>query len=151
MEKLIESLVAGLGWEILKSCLLVGLGFVLSFLLHRPQLNAVRRDLEAMRTRLAESEAARTKAPRDSCEEDGTPNTAVDYIGACAIVDAYISPATRDMQEGTRITVRREFLGRFDDVTGAKLGEHEYNRALLHEWMRSNAARFLVDNRGKML
>ncbi len=36
-------------------------------------------------------------------------------------------------------------------MTGAKLGEYQYNRALLHQWMQSNAARFLVKHRGKML
>ena len=48
------------------------------------------------------------------------------------------------MREIHRISVRRDFLERFDRVTGAKLGEHKYNRALLHQWMQSNAARFLV-------
>ena len=38
---------------------------------------------------------------------------AVDYIGACEIVDAYIDPATRDMSDGTRISVRINFIERF--------------------------------------
>ena len=75
----------------------------------------------------------------------------MDYIGACAIVDAYISPATCDMRDSSCLAVRRDFIDRFDKVMGAKLGECEYNRALLHQWMQSNAARFLVENRGKML
>ena len=72
--------------------------------------------------------------------------TTVDYIGAGGIVDGYISPKLQGMREIHRISVRRDFLERFDRVTGAKLGEHKYNRALLHQWMQSNAARFLVEH-----
>ncbi len=136
MEKLIESLVAGLGWEILIWCSLIGVGFVISFLLHRPQLKAMRRDLKAMRARFTETEAAKTQPRRDSGEEEDAPGTTIDYIGACAIVDAYISPATRDMRDSTRLAVRRDFIGRFDKVTGTKLGEYKYNRALLHQWIQ---------------
>ena len=111
----------------------------------------MRQDLEAMRAQLAQPQTASTKPLPGSANATDTPDTTVDYIGACAIVDAYISPATRDMRDTTRLAVRRDFLDRFDKVTGAKLGEYEYNRPLLHQWMQSNAARFLVDNRGKML
>ena len=76
---------------------------------------------------------------------------AVDFIGACGIVDAYIHPATRDMRDHVRLAVRHDFIKRFDKVTGAKLDEYQYNRALLHQWMQSNAARLLVDHRGEML
>ena len=79
------------------------------------------------------------------------PSATVDYLEAGAIVDAYIEPALRDKRPGVLLIVRKDFLDRFDKMTGAKLGEYEYNRELLHQWMRSNAARFLVDNRGKML
>ncbi len=71
-------------------------------------------------------------------------------MGAGGIVDVYISPELQGMRAGTRISVRMDFLERFDRVTGAKLGEHKYNRALLHQWMQSNAARFLVEHRHKM-
>ena len=72
---------------------------------------------------------------------------AVDYLGAQAIIDAYIGPALVDKREGVRLVIRQDIMRRFDRVTGAKLGEFEYNRALLQEWLESNAARFLVDNR----
>ena len=150
MEKQIESLVAGLGWEIVTSCLLVAGGFLISYLLHRRPFRAMRRDLEAMRAQLAQRETAGTKPLPGSGNEADTPDTTVDYIGACAIVDAYISPATRDMRDSTRLVVRHDFMNRFDKVTGAKLGEYEYNRPLLHQWMQSNAARFLVENRANM-
>ena len=84
-------------------------------------------------------------------QRDGAPGAPLDYIGAGAIVDRYIEPAVRDKPDGVRLTVRKDFLDRFDKVTGAKLGEYEYNRALLHQWMQENAARFLVENREKML
>ena len=150
MEKQIESLVTGLGWEILIWCLLVAGGFLISFLLHRRPLRAMRRDLEAMRARLAQRETASTQPLRDSGEEANPPDATVDYIGACAIVDAYISPATHDMRDSTRLAVRHDFMNRVDKATGAKLGEYEYNRPLLHQWMQSNAARFLVENRANM-
>lgn len=150
MEKQIESLVAGLGWEIVTWCLLVAGGFLISYLLHQRPLRAMRRDLEAMRTRLAESETASTQPRQESGDRPNPPDATVDYIGACAIVDAYISPATCDMRDSTRLVVRRDFMNRFDKLTGAKLGEYEYNRPLLHQWMQSNAARFLVENRANM-
>ena len=75
----------------------------------------------------------------------------MDYIGACAIEDDYIHPATRDMRDSVWLAVRRDFIERFDQVSGAKLGEYQYNRALLHQWIQSNAARFLLDHRGEML
>lgn len=74
----------------------------------------------------------------------------VDFIGAMGIVDSYIRPATVDMRDGVRLTIKRDFIDRFDKVTGAKLGEYEYNERLLHQWMQSNAARFLIDHRGEM-
>ena len=106
---------------------------------HRHQIKALERALDEMRTRLA---AAAT---------EDAPDAPLDYIGAGAIVDRYIEPAVRDKSDGFRLTVRKDFMDRFDKVTGAKLGEYEYNRVLLHQWMQSNAARFLVENRGKML
>ena len=151
MEKQIESLVAGLGWEIVTACLLVAGG--IPDLIPAASTSA---QGDAPRSR-SDSRPARTAPDRQheplpgSANATDTPDTTVDYIGACAIVDAYISPATRDMRDTTRLAVRRDFLDRFDKVTGAKLGEYEYNRPLLHQWMQSNAARFLVDNRGKML
>ena len=104
-----------------------------------------------MQARLAASEAAETQLRRDSGEQKkDSPDPAVDYLEAGAIVDAYIEPAMRDKSAGVRISVRKGFLDRFDKVTGAKLGEYQYNRALLHQWMQSNAARFLVENRNEM-
>ena len=97
-----------------------------------------------MQFRLARPQRARTKM------ESAAPAT-TDYIGAGAIVDRYIEPALRDKRPGVGLAVRKDFLDRFDNVTGAKLGEYEYNRALLHQWMEANAARLLVENRGKML
>ena len=107
---------------------------------HRHKIKAMDRALEDMRTRLAAAAAA-----------EDAPCAPLDYIGAGAIVDRYIEPAVRDKPDGVRLTVRKDFLDRFDKVTGAKLGEYEYNRALLHQWMQENAARFLVENREKML
>ena len=86
-------------------------------------------------------------------KEPATPDSlpkGVDSIGAWAIVDRYIEPALRDKRDPIRLAIRHAFLEEFDKVTGAKLGEHVYNRALLHQWMESNAARFLVENREKM-
>ena len=76
---------------------------------------------------------------------------AVYFLDALAIVDAYIGPALRDKREIDRVTIRHDFMKRFEKVTGAKLGEFQYNRALLHQWMQSNAARFLVERRKGML
>ena len=94
---------------------------------------------------------AKLRAQVATEQHQSTPSAAVDYIGACEIVDAYIQPATRDMRDPVRLAVRHDFIKRFDKVTGAKLGEAQYNRALLHQWIQSNAARFLLDHRGEML
>ncbi len=111
---------------------------VIAFLVHHRttlcrELEETRRELEETRARFG------VNAP-----------TTVDYVGAVAIVDQYLSPEFQGMPAGTCIVVRTDFLKRFGRVTGAKLGEYEYNRALLHQWMQSNAARFLVENRHKM-
>ena len=87
---------------------------------------------------------AKLRAQVATEQDQSTPPAAVDYIGACGIVDTYIQPATRDMRDHIRLGVRRDFINRFDKVTGAKLDEYQYNRALLHQWMQSNAAKFLV-------
>ena len=92
-----------------------------------------------------------TRPQRPGAKMEGDDPGAIDYIGACAIVDIYIEPALRDKRSGVRLSVRKDFMDRFDKVTGAKLGEYEYNRVLMHQWMQSNAAQFLVENRGKML
>ncbi len=61
----------------------------------------------------------------------------MDFIGAIGIVDAYLHPALLDMRDGVRLTVKRDFIDRFERTTGAKLGEYEYNRQLLHRWLQS--------------
>ena len=88
---------------------------------------------------------------KGAASTEDAPDAPLGYIGAGAMVDRYIEPAGRDKSDRFRLTVRKDFMDRFDKVTGAKLGEYEYNRVLLHQWMQSNAARFLVENRGKML
>ena len=100
--------------------------------------------------RWSKPKAAAPQREHISVEAQDVPDT-VDYIDAWAIIDDYIAPATQGMRDIHRIAVRKEIMGRFDRVTGAKLGEYEYNHALLHQWMQSNAARFLVENRSKML
>ncbi len=55
------------------------------------------------------------------------------------------------MPSHIKIGVRKDFIDRFDKMTGAKLGEYQYNAALLRQWMESNAARFLVEKRHEML
>ena len=84
-----------------------------------------------MQSRLARRQRTGTRASSDP------PSATVDYIEAGAIVDAYIEPALRDKRSGVLSTVQKDFLDRFDKVTGAKLGEYEYNRDLLHRWMQS--------------
>lgn len=76
---------------------------------------------------------------------------AVYFVDACAIVDSYIQPALPDKPSMIRLTIRQDFIERFEKVTGAMLGEGLYNRQLLHQWMQSNAARFLVERRHEML
>ena len=79
------------------------------------------------------------------------PNPSVDFIGACAIIDTYVGPAMQDKSPSINIVVRNDLISRFEKTTGAMLGEGQYNRQLLHQWLHSNAARFLVDHRNEML
>lgn len=78
------------------------------------------------------------------------PPVAVDFVKANAIVEGYIHPATHDKQANVRISIRNDFIRRFDKTTGAKLGVGQYNSELLHQWMQTNAARLLVEHRGEM-
>ena len=73
-----------------------------------------------------------------------------DNIGACAIMDRYIAPVLVDKPDSLKILIRQDMMSRFDRLTGAKVGEYEYNSELLHRWMQTNAARFLVENRAKL-
>lgn len=131
MEDLLEKLFAGLGWEILVGLVSLGLGYMIRFL-QNPK----------MRIRSSEdSSSSHTAKSTDS----------VDYIGASAIVNAYIAPAIQDKSPGVALTIQTDFIRRFEKTTGAKLGPYEYNGKLLHQWMQSNAARFLIENRGNML
>lgn len=86
---------------------------------------------------------------QSSKKEDGQPE-AIGYVDACNIVRAYIEPATREMSPNVRISVINDFIKRFRKTTGAMLGEHEYNRILLRQWIETNAARLLVENRNDM-
>ena len=118
---------------------------VIGFLFGVPQFRKLRARIDA----LEEERSVPAHAKEEPVTPDSLPK-GVDCIGAWAIVDRYIEPALRHKRDPIRLAIRRDFLEEFDKVTGAKLGEHIYNRALLHQWMESNAARFLVENRGEM-
>ena len=64
------------------------------------------------------------------------------------IIDIYLGKALRGNTRA--IVIKRQFLDNFEKTTGAKLGEYEYNAELLHEWMQSNAARFLIEHQKDM-
>jgi len=74
----------------------------------------------------------------------------VTYTEATAIIDKYIAPAMVGAPSGVRISVRLDLLNAFSRTPNAKLGEFEYNGILLHEWIASNTAHFLVKYRGEM-
>ena len=76
--------------------------------------------------------------------------TAVSYLTAGAIIDHYISPAMMDKSDPVKLIVRKDILDRFGETPGAKLGQFEYDRVLLRQWLEHNAARFLVKHRGEM-
>ena len=86
----------------------------------------------------------------NSTEQPVGASAAADYIEAWGIVDSYIHLAMHDKRPGAKLAIRRDFLDRFGRTPGAMLGDGRYNRELLHQWMQSNAARLLVENRGKM-
>ena len=88
------------------------------------------------------------KRRKDGSNKDAP--ISVSYTDAGAIIDHYISPATVGMRPAVHIIVRKDLLEQFGKTTGAKLSEYEYNGVLLRQWLKSNAARFLVDYRGEM-
>ncbi len=53
------------------------------------------------------------------------------------------------MTDSNRIVVRTEMPKRFENVSGAKVGEN-YNAEILHQLMQKNAARMLVQHRAEM-
>ncbi|MDE0100652.1 MAG: hypothetical protein OXM87_13775 [Truepera sp.] len=143
MEKLLEKLFAGLGWEIFLWLTLLGVGFVISFLLHRKPIREMRQELAELKRAREQTEA--------TPEQEQEASNSVGYFEVCEIIDLYIKPATRDMPRITQGAVRKDFIDRFSKMVGAKLGEYEYNRVLLNQWMQSNAARFLVEHRHEMI
>lgn len=74
----------------------------------------------------------------------------VDYIEATYIVGQYLEPHLIGRSAGVSLTIKKEIVDRFGDVPGARLGEYEYNRVLLHQWLQTNAARLLIENRGDL-
>lgn len=101
--------------------------------------------LEAKLAKLVKQQEP-TPAAKQSIAESPT----VDYLEAGDIIDRYIHLATHDKKDGVKLIIRRNFIERFEKTTGAMLGPGRYNRELLHQWMQSNAARFLVEHRSKM-
>ena len=80
--------------------------------------------------------------------EKKEPKKTIDSMEAMYLIGKYLEPA---LQGNSRaIVIHGQFLEYFEKVVGAKTGEHEYNAELLHQWMQSNAARFLIENQGKM-
>ena len=95
-------------------------------------------------------DAIKRAVSKTAAEGEANHRPTVDYIEACVIVDRYIAPAVIGKLDIHKISIRKDFMDRFDRLTGAKVGEYEYNAKLLHEWMQSNAARFLIERRGDM-
>ena len=155
MENWLEKLFAGWGWEILSGIAVFILVSVIGFLWHRKPIREMRQELTELREWKQAREqtvAAPHERTRDtSLSEPRADADSVDFIGACAIVDGYIHLATHDMRDRVRLSVRYDIIERFGQSTGAMLGQGQYNSALLHQWMQSNAARFLVDHRREML
>ena len=77
-----------------------------------------------------------------------TAEKMVEYAEACEIASRYIDP-DRTMPAGVRITVRSQFLAKFELVVGAKKGDL-YDGALLHQWFQKNAARALVNHQNEI-
>ena len=147
MEPWHESFVSWLADNIVSAALGFVVAAMIGFLFGAPQFRKLRARIDKLEREREQAQMA------PGVTEPPTPETlpaTVEYIEACAIVDRYIEPALRDKRAGVRLSVRKDFIDQFDKVTGAKLGEYLYNRALLHQWMESNAARFLVENRGEM-
>ena len=143
MEPWHESFVSWLADNIVSAALGFVVAAMIGFLFGVPQFRKLCARIDKL-----EREREQTQIT-PGVTEPPTPETlpaTVDYIGAGIIVDAYLEPATRSTSDIGRNLRRTAFLTEFDKVSGAKLGEYEYNRARLHEWMRSNAARFLVEN-----
>ena len=149
MENWFEKLFAGWGWEILSWITGFIAASVISFLWHRKPIREMLQGLDELREQDASAPHERTRDT--SLSEPSETGDSVDYIGACEIVDGYIHLATHDMRDRVRLSVRHSIIERFGQSTGAMLGQGQYNRALLHQWMQSNAARFLVHHRGEML
>ena len=100
-------------------------------------------------------ELKKSRAPQGHEEPSESPSAgevsgSVGYVEACDIVERYIHLATDAKRDSIKLYIRHEFIEQFAQTTGAMLGQGEYNGVLLHQWMQSNAARFLVEHRGKM-
>lgn len=82
--------------------------------------------------------------------DDIINKTTVDWIESMGIIDRYIAPALYDKPDHIKISIRKEIMDRFSNTTGAVVGEFQYNRQLLHQWIESNAARLLIANVGEL-
>lgn len=142
MEEWLGIVLATVIWEALSAIVGFGLGVAVVRLF----------TVKDLRNKVAELEERLEDALENTGQEDDpAPDSAsVGYAEAIFIIERYIGPALVDKRPGVRITTRQKFLDRFARVTGAKVGENLYNRALLHEWMQTNAAEFLVEHQEEM-
>ena len=95
--------------------------------------------------RVDEREQPQQKQKKEDSEK---PKKVIDSMEAMYVIGQYLEPALRGNSRA--IVINRQFLDCFEKTTGAKLGEYEYNSELLHQWMQSNAARFLIEKQGDM-
>ena len=146
MENWIATLLVEYGWHIVIGVLGLLAGFMISFLLHRPQFKAAREERAELRRELEAMREQPTEERADARADDPVVN----YIEALGIVRAYIAPALQDMPERARFGIDHQFVKAFGKTTGAMLGEGRYNRERLRQWIESNAARFLVNHRDDM-
>ncbi len=154
MEAWLETLIAGWGSEIVFAVIGAAVTATLGFLWHRKPIKAMQQELAELREwkephELQPATQRTPERPSDSDDQQESSVT-VDYIGACGIVRAYILPALAEMPERVRVGVVHGFVERFGKTTGAMLGEGQYNRERLRQWIESNAARFLIDHRDEM-
>lgn len=126
-----------------------GLSVLVGWLTHKSSMKSLRSEMEDLRNQIADLESANDAGDEENGANGGMSDT-VDFIGATAIVNAYIEPAMVGKRAGIGIGVTQDLLDQFGETTGARVGEYEYNRVLLHQWIESNAAKFLVKYRGEM-
>ncbi len=115
-ETLLSNVVANVVAAILLFAGGYGLSTLTGSLTHKSSMKALRSEMEDLRKQIAEMESVNDAGDEEK-GTNGELSDTVDFIGATAIVSAYIEPAMVGKRAGVGISLTQDLLDRFGETT----------------------------------